>query len=53
MWVDLGVPFCEDYLEADLWSDQDKEKFECGMKKRRRADKEDQETLKRLAITNP
>ena len=49
MWVDLGVPFCEDYVDANIWNEADKEKYQRGLVKRIRADKEDQETLKRLA----
>jgi len=53
MWVDLGVPFCEDYLEANLWNDAEKEKYARAKAKRDRADQEDQATLKRLAEINP
>ena len=53
MWVDLGVPFCEDYLEANLWNENEKKKFAYSMAKRNRAEKEDMETLKHLAETNP
>lgn len=53
MWVDLGVPFCEDYVEANIWNEADKAKYQRGLKKRIQADKEDQETLKRLAGRKP
>jgi hypothetical protein len=53
MWVDLGVPFCEDYVEANIWNDKEKAKFQRAMDKRLRGEKEDQKTLKRLAGRNP
>ncbi len=53
MWVDLGVPFCADYLEANLWNDAEREKYARYKAKRDRADQEDQATLKRLAEINP
>jgi hypothetical protein len=53
MWVDLSVPFCKDYVEANIWSDKDKEKYAYTKAKRDRAVKEDQATLKRLAESNP
>jgi len=53
MWVDLGVPFCEDYVEANIWNDKEKEKYAYYKAKRDCAEKEDQETLKRLSNNNP
>lgn len=41
MWVDLGVPFCGDYLEANIWSDDDKRRSDYTMEKRKLADAED------------
>jgi hypothetical protein len=34
LWVDLGVPFCENYLEAAAWSDAEREKHDRYMNKR-------------------
>jgi hypothetical protein len=34
MWVDLGVPFCEDYLEASTWSETERAKYDQYMEKR-------------------
>ncbi|MDD2598024.1 MAG: hypothetical protein PHO37_02195 [Kiritimatiellae bacterium] len=53
MWVDLGVPFCADYVEANLWNDAEKKKHAHFQAKRDRADQEDQETLKRLINETP
>lgn len=27
-WIDLGVPFCGDYRQANLWSEAEKEKYD-------------------------
>ncbi len=35
MWVDLGVPFCGDYTEANLWNDGEKAKYERYYNKRK------------------
>jgi hypothetical protein len=34
MWVDLCVPFCENYTEAGAWSDGEREKYDRYMGKR-------------------
>jgi hypothetical protein len=34
MWVDLGVPFCENYLEANAWSEAERTKYDQYMEKR-------------------
>ena len=34
MWVDLCVPFCENYTEAGAWSDGEREKYDRYMNKR-------------------
>ncbi len=48
MWVDLGVPFCGDYTEANAWNEKEWAKYKQYKAKRDRADDEDQATLKRL-----
>jgi len=47
-WVDLAVPFCGDYLEANSWDEEEMKKHEFYKVKRDRADAEDAETLKAL-----
>lgn len=47
-WVDLGVPFCGDYVEANAWDEKEKAKYELYLAKRTRADAEDRETVRRL-----
>jgi hypothetical protein len=49
MWIDLGVPFCGDYTEANAWDEKEKAKYEQFKAKRDRADAEDQAVLAELA----
>ena len=35
-WIDLGVPFCGDYEEANLWNDADRARWKTCVDKRRR-----------------
>ena len=49
MWIDLGVPFCGDYAEANLWNDPEKAKYELYMTKRARAAADDAASLTTLA----
>jgi len=49
MWVDLGVPFCADYTEAAVWSEDEQEKYRRYKAKRDRADAEDRAVLTALA----
>lgn len=44
-WIDLGVPFCGDYVEANLWNDADRAKYLRYFEKRKRFD-----ALERAAI---
>jgi len=39
-WIDLGVPFCGDYLEANAWTDDEKQKYQRYAEKRKRLEKE-------------
>jgi hypothetical protein len=39
-WIDLGVPFCGDYLEANAWTDEEKAKYQRYAEKRKRLEKE-------------
>ena len=48
-WVDLGVPFCADYTEANAWTEQEWAKYNQYKAKRERACAEDQATLAALA----
>ncbi len=44
-WIDLGVPYCGDYLEANVWSAEELEKYRRFAEKRRRM-----EEIERRAI---
>jgi len=35
-WIDLGVPFCGDYVEANIWNDGEKSKYDRYQAKRQR-----------------
>ncbi|MEI7900065.1 MAG: hypothetical protein WCK89_07420 [bacterium] len=48
MWIDLGVPFCGDYTEANAWDEGDRAKYKQYKGKRDRANEEDLNTLSRL-----
>ena len=48
-WVDLGVPFCGDYVEANAWDAKEKAKYELYLAKRLRADAEDRAAVAGLA----
>ncbi len=45
-WIDLQVPFCGDYEEANLWTPEDQSKYRHFLEKRRRM-----EDLERRSIT--
>ncbi|MCL1919578.1 MAG: hypothetical protein FWG50_00645 [Kiritimatiellaeota bacterium] len=45
LWVDLAVPFCADYVEANTWDENEMKKHEQYKAKRDAADKLDAETL--------
>jgi hypothetical protein len=38
-WIDLGVPFCGDYAEANAWSDEEIQRYETFVKKRKGMEK--------------
>lgn len=44
-WIDLGVPFCADYLEANNWSSQELDKYRRYASKRERFAAEDQANI--------
>jgi hypothetical protein len=48
MWVDLGVPFCGDYTEANAWDEKEKAKYEQFKAKRDRADAADKKVISAL-----
>jgi len=44
-WIDLGVPFCGDYLEANAWTAEEMEKYERYLAKRQRLAAEEKASL--------
>jgi len=38
LWIDLGIPYCGDYAEANAWTDSDRQWYEYNRKKRARAE---------------
>jgi hypothetical protein len=45
-WIDLGVPYCGDYTEANAWSEAEKETYRRFLRKRKRMeDAERQSTI--------
>jgi hypothetical protein len=45
LWVDLGVPFCGDYTEANAWDDAERAKYAQYQAKRDRAAAQDEAAL--------
>ena len=44
-WIDLLVPFCGDYLEANTWSKSDLQKYSHFLDKRRRMEEVEQRSI--------
>ncbi len=44
-WIDLAVPFCGDYAEANAWNDDEKAKHEHFMQKRRTMEAREEENI--------
>jgi hypothetical protein len=38
LWIDLGIPYCGDYAEANAWSEADRRWYEYNRQKRARAE---------------
>ncbi|MCD6304362.1 MAG: hypothetical protein J7M21_05300, partial [Planctomycetes bacterium] len=47
-WIDLGVPFCGDYIEANAWSKAQKDKYQRYLAKRRDLARQEQDNICRL-----
>ncbi|MCX7824622.1 MAG: hypothetical protein N2689_03595 [Verrucomicrobiae bacterium] len=45
-WMDLGVPFCGDYIEANAWTEEEKAKYQRYFEKRKRLEAEELQTLR-------
>lgn len=38
LWIDLGIPYCGDYAEANAWSPKDRQWYDYNLKKRQRGE---------------
>ncbi|MCP4646039.1 MAG: hypothetical protein GY851_36685 [bacterium] len=47
-WIDLLVPFCGDYIEANAWTDEEKAFYQRFLEKRQRMERQEQATISRL-----
>lgn len=47
-WIDLLVPYCGDYLEANTWTDEEMAKYQRYLDKRRRMEAEERRNLEEL-----
>ncbi|MCX7886556.1 MAG: hypothetical protein N3B01_04765, partial [Verrucomicrobiae bacterium] len=47
-WIDLGVPFCGDYREANAWTEQEREKYDRYQAKRDRLTAEERAALAQM-----
>ncbi|MHC4555743.1 MAG: HzsA-related protein [Planctomycetota bacterium] len=52
-WIDLLVPYCGDYKEANTWSVEEVQKYEHFLKKRRRMEQIEQRNIKALMAARP
>jgi len=49
-WIDLGVPFCGDYTEANSWNPDEIAKYQRYSDKRKRLEEDDSQALKDMMI---
>ncbi len=47
-WIDLLVPYCGDYPDANAWSKKEREQYEHFAKKRRRMEELDRQSVREL-----
>jgi hypothetical protein len=47
-WIDLFVPYCGDYLEANAWADQERQLYQHFADKRRRMQSLEAEAIQDL-----
>ncbi|MCP4454060.1 MAG: hypothetical protein GY809_21585, partial [Planctomycetes bacterium] len=49
-WIDLGVPFCGDYLEANAWNQDDMDKYMRYQRKREALAREDHKNIEQWSV---
>ena len=47
-WIDLQVPYCGDYKEANVWTETEMEYYDYYLNKRKANEKEEAENIKAL-----
>ena len=47
-WIDLLVPYCGDYLEANIWTDKELKKYDYYLQKRHRMEEFEQNNIAKL-----
>jgi hypothetical protein len=47
-WIDLGVPYCGSYLEANAWTEEEMKRYERVAEKRRQMEEIDQDNIRAL-----
>jgi hypothetical protein len=51
-WIDLGVPFCGDYQEANAWTDAERDKYQHYVDKRQCLAAEEEANVSALGAAN-
>jgi hypothetical protein len=51
-WIDLGVPYCGDYVEANRWDQEERAKYQRFLNKRKRLADEERRQINRLIKAN-
>ena len=46
LWIDLGVPFCGDYVEANAWTEEEKAMYARFSEKRRKMERKEAENIR-------
>ena len=52
-WIDLFVPYCGDYAEANLWTDEEADKFRRYHAKRKRLEASERENIRAFLVHRP
>ena len=52
-WIDLFVPFCGDYAEANVWTDEEAQKYRRYFAKRKRMEEIEQRNMEAFLRHKP
>jgi len=50
-WIDLLVPYCGDYIEANAWTQEEADKYDHFVKKRKRMEEIERKNIEELIAT--